>query len=714
MEYFRALCKRWLERRPANSTLTNVAVLGLIVDVLLFFAKPLFNERYSFPWDFRNMQLPVISFLADQLRQGELALWDPYTYCGNPIYANISACFFHPLVFTAAALSNVIGLDHLGILLEWVVVTQICIGGIAMYLCLRELGASQAGAWLTGVMFQTGPYFASRIEHIGAIMAAAWMPVAAFAILRMRSKASPHSIALAAVALAMAIFAGLPPATLAVFVFVFFFALLLVLFRVQSMSTLLATSFACILGIGIASVQFIPSVELTNNSVAKYRADWLGTGGGLKWQSLVSLVLPNHYHIFDLAKFNGPWDPTFLYLYFTIPGLVLALAALFYKDRVSKLFGVLGAFGFLFMLGDSTVVWRRIYPIVPEPIRIGVQPEYTYCIFSFCIAALAGFGLTRALSKYPRRQWLVAIWIAADLYAVGSGRPMNCASVEADPAPTRSSFSGSSLLLSEVRNHSRASFPPARIDTMDAAVDWATAAPLTQVPTGSGCNPLALERIIQLRLGMHSGGRSGWYYPVVEPSSPLLNLLAEKYLLVGDRARSSMQSPPTLRLLANLPGNGLYENASVLPRAFLVPTVIKVGQAQAVEIVHTSGIDFSKSAVVEGNPPYRLPEAPTDFNGSVHFIEYSANRLVLSTTSPSRSFLVVLEGWYPGWEAKVDGIPSPIYPTDVAFRGLFLTEGPHRIEMFFKPHILTWAAAISLLALFTTGVLFYRPSTAPR
>ena len=82
------------------------------------------------------------------------------------------------------------------------------------------------------------------------------------------------------------------------------------------------------LGVLLAAAQFIPTTQLTNHSVAKYRADWLGAGGGLFPQSLVSLILPNHYNQFDTARFHGPGDITFLYLYCSLAGLALAVYAL--------------------------------------------------------------------------------------------------------------------------------------------------------------------------------------------------------------------------------------------------------------------------------------------------------------------------------------------------------------------------------------------------
>src|SRR3954464_451150 len=113
----------------------------------------------------------------------------------------------------------------------------------------------------------------------------------------------------------MSILGGFPSTRLAAFVSTCVLAALLVLLRLAAFRSLYYTAASCVLGILLASVQFIPTAQLTNHSVAKYRADWLGSGGGLFPQSLVSLVLPNHYNIFDTGLFHGPGDLTFLYLY---------------------------------------------------------------------------------------------------------------------------------------------------------------------------------------------------------------------------------------------------------------------------------------------------------------------------------------------------------------------------------------------------------------
>ncbi len=154
--------------------------------VMLFFHKPLFGAEYTFPWDFRSVQLPLITFLRDELRENRFALWNPYNYGGYPVYANIQACFFHPLVLASAFLSSRFDWFSLPMLLEWAVALQVWLGGVAAYYLFQALGLGSAPAWTGAVMFETGSYFASRAEHIDSIMAAAWMPLAWLAVWKLR------------------------------------------------------------------------------------------------------------------------------------------------------------------------------------------------------------------------------------------------------------------------------------------------------------------------------------------------------------------------------------------------------------------------------------------------------------------------------------------------------------------------------------------------
>src|ERR1051325_4524354 len=121
--------------------------LALFAKVVVFFYKPLFSSQYIFPWDFRGVQLPMITFLADELRDNRFPLWSPFTYCGYPIFANIEACFFHPLILAGAFLASRLSAESLPIILEWVVVLQVWIAAISAWHLFRQLGAGAASAF---------------------------------------------------------------------------------------------------------------------------------------------------------------------------------------------------------------------------------------------------------------------------------------------------------------------------------------------------------------------------------------------------------------------------------------------------------------------------------------------------------------------------------------------------------------------------------------
>jgi hypothetical protein len=690
------------ESHPPQPRAKRIAALvyaSLLADVALFFHKPLFSAAYLFPWDFRGVQLPMLTFLMDQLHQGHFPLWNPFSYCGYPIFANIEACFFQPLILAAAFIASRTSADSLPMLLEWAVVLQVWAAGIVAYHLFRNFGAGKISAWTGAVMFQTGGYFASRAEHIGTMMAVAWMPLAWLAVFKLRQEFRPAWLAALAAALGMSVLGGAPAATFAVFASTAALAAVLILMRLARPRLLIGAACGCLLGLALAAVEFLPAAQLTEHSVARYRADWLGKGGGLHWESLVSLVSPDHYHIFEMSRFHGPGDPTFLYLYVSLAGLALAIYGLTqWRNRYAMSLGLMVLFGILFMLGEHTAIWRLIYPILPEKVRLGIHPEYTYGIVSLGLAGLAAIGLDSLRVANAARLAIGAV-IAVDLFLVGSGRPMNCASVKDEPGVTSTAFEGSPELLNEVRRYANRDYPPTRIDAVDGGADWATSGPVIEVPTANGSSPMALEHIIQLRLFLHPGDRWGWYYPIENLDSPALDPMNVKYLIASQKAAERLRTLPRFRSVESLPlGLELFENLSVMPRFFLVNKVQRVtSDLEVRELVGRQLVSFRDTAVTS-QPVTGLSAAAGGDAGVVQVIDYQADSLRLSVRTPQAAFLVLAESFYPGWRAWVDGAPVEIVRTDIAFRGLVVPAGAHEVAMRFQPAILPLSLAISLAA----------------
>ncbi len=124
----------------------------------------------------------------------------------------------------------------------------------------------------------------------------------------------------------------------------------------------------------------------------------------------------------------------------------------------------------------------------------------------------------------------------------------------------------------------------------------------------------------------------------------------------------------------------IYEALDVRPRAYMADRVDVVSSTEdAITRLQTNrqlGI-----AVVE---------APTDLalqagGGDAEIVAYAPERIVIRTRTEDHSFLVLSDAYYPGWQATIDGAPTPIYPTNVLFRGVAVPAGEHEIVFSYEP-----------------------------
>jgi hypothetical protein len=674
---------------------------ALLVEALLFHRHVLFYPGFLFPWDFRAVHLPLATLIADSFRQGRWPLWDPFTYCGMPISANIQAAAFYPPVMAAAALGAWLGPDALPRLLAISVVAQVVFAGWCAFALLRRLDAPAPAAWVGATVYELGCFFTAQAEHMGAMQGAVWLPLVWLAVVELRGGWKRRWLAVLAVSLAMTVLAGLPQVAVAAFLSGVVLALLAAPGSAARWRLPAAVSLASLWALALAAVQFIPTAELTANSVAKYRAEWLGTGGGIVPSALFTLVAPNYWSVFDLSKFHGPTDPTFLYLYSSILGLLLAAAVAIWKPgQWARVFTILLAVFTLLMLGDKTAPGRAALLALPDFVRIGIHPEFFFCVFSLALAVLAGLGAARFL-RSARLQVAAGVVIACDLILVGSGRPMNVASRQLDPGFTSVSAEGSRELAGKLRALAAAAVPPYRYDARPGVpFTWSSSAPILGIPTANGCDPLAPERTIEVRRAFAPGPRWGTCYQVVDASSPAVGLMNTRALLSLD-----VLDAPGFRLAGEAAGYRIYENLRVLPRFFLVSRVRTVsGLTESGPLVRALGFDPSAEAVIEapGEPSQTFPAAPNP--GVVRVVSYEPTRIRLETESAAPGFMVAAESYYPGWCASIDGRPTRLYPTDAGFRGVRIPAGRHAVEMRFIPTTLYWAALVTALAVLAAAI----------
>ncbi len=673
----------------------------LLAEVLVFYRHVLFYPGYVFPWDIRYFHYPHAWFIAESFRNFDLPLWDPYTYFGRPFQANIQTQSLYPPLALLIVLGNLVGGD-LFYLLECNVILHVFLGGVFTFWLLRRLGAGTPASLVGASVYQLGGFFPAQVEHMGAVNTAAWLPLAWLSVLSLRD--SLRWLPVLALALGMSVLSGHTPLTAVVFASTLFLSLLLVAFRQAPRRLPLLTLAGCAWAFALAAVQLLPTIQLSGLSIAQYRTDWLKSGGGVPLQSLVSLVWPNYYSIFDLSRYSWKWEITYMYLYCGILGLGLAAAALFRRQKETALFAVMTGVALLAMLGDSTAVGKSAYFLLPQFIRNGLHPEFTMPCFILGIAVLAGLGAQQLLRR-RYLAWGAAAVVALDLIVMGSGRPMNMTTVQQEPGVTHNSFHGSTMEAQRMRLLASRTFPPSRIDTISSTQDWAMSAPLLEIPSANGNDPMALARAIQVRLAFCKGERWGAYYQVANPESPVLDLANVRYLISREPVQAAGLSEIT-----RLRNEYVYENAGTLPRFFLVSRVRRAGgMEEAARMLRSPDFDPRREAIVEG--PVELQQG--NASGTVKVLRYEPRTVVVETDTPAPAYLVTSESHYPGWRAFMEGKEVPFNYTNVAFRGLAVPAGRHQILMRFAPPLFKYSAALSGVAwLAALGLLTRRrPST---
>ena len=158
----------------------------------------------------------------------------------------------------------------------------------------------------------------------------------------------------------------------------------------------------------------------------------------------------------------------------------------------------------------------------------------------------------------------------------------------------------------------------------------------------------------------------------------------------------------------------IYENRRAMPRAFVAGAAIVVrGPKDARAAMSDPAFDPAASVVLEGpdaiSPTSAASPAPT---GQARITRYGAQEVEVLVEAQRPGVLVLTDAWYPGWEAQLDGAPAPIHPADLAFRGVVVPAGTHRVVFHYRPASVTSGLGLAgLSAIGLAGALLRRRRT---
>jgi Bacterial membrane protein YfhO len=202
------------------------------------------------------------------------------------------------------------------------------------------------------------------------------------------------------------------------------------------------------------------------------------------------------------------------------------------------------------------------------------------------------------------------------------------------------------------------------------------------------------------------GGAGNQSFSAIDPSDP--NARALRAFGVRDVLTfHGAPGPPRSKLLYSGIDGDDYLVQDTLPRAFVTCNWTPTSYAGAKGGLRTASDDqlLASPFVETASAPAPGCTAPSR---AARIVVDKPTRVEIDVSGAGPGRLVLLDTYYPGWKATVDGHPEHIQAANLAFRSITLPPGAHRVQFRYQPAGVRYAVLVSAGAWILIAVLFLR------
>ena len=227
----------------------------------------------------------------------------------------------------------------------------------------------------------------------------------------------------------------------------------------------------------------------------------------------------------------------------------------------------------------------------------------------------------------------------------------------------------------------------------------------------TGYGPMCIERVRAVLLATQSGAlpqpgpiTTDTNFPRPKPTSPYWRLFAAP-LLVSDEP----QPLPEVGVSA-VPQSGKVK----VRRAYRTPALPRVFWTGAFEVRDDRSSDLSPALLraAKGGPtllaspiPGLEPSPGRPEQRPAEHVWVEDASLQANLDAPRPGLAVILDPFFPGWSATVDGVPAPVVRADYAFQAVPVPAGKHQLRMVYRSRLLPAGFAVAAVALGLFGLV---------
>lgn len=698
------------------------------ISVSLFFAlftlaifwDPIINKFGSIQWDAIGVHFFNLLFSSRTWHLGQFPMWTSYIFNGFPQVADLQVAIFYPANLLIGSLKT-----FTPNLMEYQLIFHYFLAGFFTFLLARHFSKNSIFSLGAGLVYAFSGFMVGHGSHVGMQNTATWLPLIFLLLVLALEKNKIIYGVFSGFFLGIAILAGHFQMSLYIayglglyFAFDLIWTLMEKIIRKRKLSQqehqeqqplspknfllqittdkspsihkkILIIFAVYVMAFLIASIQLLPTYELTSQSQRAAISLEMSQTESLNPDSLWGLIYPNHNSV-SFGQYAGPWDRTQNYLFITITILILAsLGAIFglaskNRRKITIFFLILALSSILYSLGKHFLLQKYFYQFVPLFSKVRA-PSNMMLLFNLATIGLAAvfWGLATDFSekKFNPLQkrifkigsgLIILLSIASELIIAVSPNELLYArkysrDITTQPWIAQNIISEYSAL--DENDKFRVFKVPEFSD--NSTQMW-------QIYAFDGYNPLALERY-------------GSFVDTMVKNADLVDLAGIKYLpceFIPQRAE-------TLKKVGTL-----CINTSYYPRTFFVDNYEIADNAQNA-LEKTSEINPKKTVILEEDPKISLGEAVSK-NKNAIISETKPGYWKLSAQTDQDAFLFFGQTHYPGWSATIDGQNAKIFQADHIFQAIFVPKGSHEIIFQFKSPPLKTGLILTILGLIIT------------
>jgi hypothetical protein len=180
-------------------------------------------------------------------------------------------------------------------------------------------------------------------------------------------------------------------------------------------------------------------------------------------------------------------------------------------------------------------------------------------------------------------------------------------------------------------------------------------------------------------LGSFTGGKATLHLSSRSPGEAVVGWEGLRLERPADGLESIFASPEAR----------VYRDSRALPRAFVVHDARFLSADAVLPALET--VDARRTVILEGTGPTIAGVG----SAQVTILRHEPRTVSVECSLDAPGYLVLLDSYYPGWRATVDGVERPILRANSLFRAVFLDPGLHRVEFRYLPPSFLGGAAVS-------------------